>query len=154
MQLRRRVGTGVPNIIKYKKDGEELSHNVYRKFGDTSYVKFYGLELVAGRNVLPSDTVKEFVINETYSRILGFEAPQEVLGERIYYNDEKAVPIVGVVKDFHLKSMHNPIEPVVIAGESENSYCFGLKLAYRGTACRGRRSGHRQSEGSVGKGIP
>lgn len=123
------------SVVKYQRSGEELSHNVFRKFGDTTYLKLHNIKLLAGRNVQASDTVREFLINETYARQLGFEQAEAALGERLELNDKK-IPIVGVVQDFHIRSLHNPIEPVVIADESENFYCYGLKLSTQGGRAR------------------
>lgn len=119
------------SIIKFQRGDEELSHNVYRKFGDTAYIKLFDMELFAGRNVLHSDTVKEFVINETYARQLGFEAPEEAIDQRVNY-DGTLIPIVGVVKDFHLQSLHKPIEPVIIADNSADFSGIGLKIRTAG----------------------
>lgn len=107
---------------------EELKINAFRKFGDVNYTTLYGIELLAGRNLLPSDTVKEFLINETLMKILGFTSPIEVIGEELALND-KVVPIVGVVKDFHIQSLHQKIEPVMIANEMNNFTCLNIQLA-------------------------
>lgn len=120
------------NVMTFKKDGEELSHNVFRKFGDTSYIHLYGLQLLAGRNLLPSDTVKEMIINETYARQLGFQHPEEVIGQLLGYND-KEVPVVGVVSDFHTRSLHNAIEPVAIANQLPEFSAISLKLSTSGS---------------------
>ncbi|MEZ4988827.1 MAG: FtsX-like permease family protein [Saprospiraceae bacterium] len=121
------------SVIKFQKDGEELSHNVFRKFGDTSYVHLYDLHLLAGRNIQPSDTVKEMIINETYARQLGFQKPAEAIGQYLEYNDKK-VPIVGLVQDFHFRSLHQVIEPVAIADDHSSYGTLGLKLATGSTS--------------------
>jgi hypothetical protein len=37
------------------------------KTGD-NYIHLYNITLLAGRNLQPSDTIREFLINETYAR--------------------------------------------------------------------------------------
>jgi hypothetical protein len=82
--------------------------------GDENYIPLYGMRLLAGRNLFPSDTLKEVVINESLSRVLGFHTPDQAIGARItIWNKE--VPIVGVVTDFHKYSYREPILPLVIA---------------------------------------
>ncbi|GEM_PF-3056844 len=41
----------------------------------TAYLKLYDLELIAGQNLLPSDTVNSFVINESAVKTFGFQSP-------------------------------------------------------------------------------
>jgi len=101
--------------------------NTFRKNGDTAYLDFYNIKLVAGRNLLESDTVKELLINETLLKNLGFDSPEQAIGEVVSFNNAQ-LPIVGVVKDFHIQSMHNAIEPVVLGCENKNFNCFNLRF--------------------------
>jgi hypothetical protein len=83
---------------------------------------------VAGRNLLPSDTAREYLINETLARRFGFAHPAEALGKMI----NKKYPIVGVVRDFHVQSLHNPMAPVVITTAADRLRGFGVKLTTKG----------------------
>jgi putative ABC transport system permease protein len=73
------------------------------------------------------------VINETFSRALGFKSPGEAIGEFLYQDigggGEKACPIVGVVADFHDANFHEAIGPVVIEHDPVNELSLGIKLA-------------------------
>lgn len=111
------------SIFEYNNGKEIVKHEVYRKEGDSTYLKLYDIKLIAGRNLLPSDTAIEYLINETYMKQLGFTDPQEVLGKIV---DKK--PIVGVVKDFHSRSLHKAIDPIAIYNWTKNYTCFGMKL--------------------------
>jgi putative ABC transport system permease protein len=84
------------------------------KPADTSYFRLYGLKLVAGRVYFPSDTMREFVVNEAAIRKLGIQDPNKAIGKLINVNGV-SLPIVGVVKDFHANSLRDPIDPVVIS---------------------------------------
>ncbi len=81
---------------------------------DEHYIPLYGIRLLAGRNLLPSDTIKEIVINESLSKRLGFRSPDEAVGKMVN-TWGKEVPIVGVVADFHKFSFHEPIQPLMLA---------------------------------------
>lgn len=131
------------SVMKYKQEGEEKSLNVFRKFGDTSYIHLYGIDLLAGRNLLPSDTVKELLINATFARDMGYQQPSDALGQLVNYND-KSVPVVGVVADFHTRSLHEPLEPVAIGNARPDFSTFGLKLATAG-------NGSDKIDGLLGK---
>lgn len=84
------------------------------KHVDDAYIPLYGLKLVAGRNLLPADTMREVIINETYARKAGFSHPSDAVGQLLTDEDRK-YPVVGVVADFHAKSVHQQIKPVVMA---------------------------------------
>ena len=71
------------NRTTFINDGEEVMHNVHRKFGDTAFIHLFNIELVAGRNYRQSDTINELLINETYLHKLGFQDPNEILGQTI-----------------------------------------------------------------------
>ncbi|HVU96517.1 MAG TPA: ABC transporter permease [Puia sp.] len=82
---------------------------------DEHYLPLYDIKLLAGRNLFPSDTMKEVLINENMSRELGFRRPDEALGKQLY-TWNRNVSIVGVVADFHKYSYKEPIRPLMIAG--------------------------------------
>ena len=48
-----------------------------------AYFDLYKMKLVAGKNLQQSDTTKEFVINETYAKLLGFSKPADAIGHFI-----------------------------------------------------------------------
>ncbi|HYJ65289.1 MAG TPA: FtsX-like permease family protein, partial [Parafilimonas sp.] len=86
---------------------------VCMKPADTSYFRLYNLPLIAGRIYFPSDTTREFMVNETVVKNLGIKNAQGAIGKLINVNG-KTCPIVGVVKDFHVYSLRDPIGPVVL----------------------------------------
>ncbi|MEX6686417.1 ABC transporter permease [Danxiaibacter flavus] len=86
---------------------------VNMKPADTGYFSLYNFKMAAGRVYYPSDTAGEFVVNETLVKALGFGTPQDAIGKQINVAG-KLSPIVGVVKDFHMHSLKDPIDPVVM----------------------------------------
>ena len=110
---------------KHKQD-RDVDVNI--KMADADYIKTYKLNLIAGRNYVKSDTISELVVNETLVKRFGFENPADIIGE-IGLIGGKAVKIVGVVKDFHLSSLHEPIAPCVISTSRGNYYELGLKVS-------------------------
>jgi len=86
------------------------------KWADVDYFKTYNIQFVAGRPYYPSDTVKEFVVNETLLKKLGVTDPQKGVGKQIDFWEGKMVgTIVGVVKDFNSFSLREPMAPVVLS---------------------------------------
>jgi putative ABC transport system permease protein len=89
--------------------------NADLKWSDADVFKTYGLQMIAGRPYQPSDTVKEFVVNESLVKQLGFRNPGDILGKKMEFWGWMKGPIVGVVKDFNTSSMKYPMTPVVMA---------------------------------------
>ena len=73
------------------------------------------------------DSLRDLVINETYSKILGFNDPGKAVGKFLYKN-EAPYPIVGVVADFHQGSFHEPIHPAVIGRAPDREWSVSIKL--------------------------
>jgi putative ABC transport system permease protein len=111
------------STFEYDNGKEIVKHNVYHKQGDSAYLKLYDIQLIAGRNLQPSDTAIEYLINETYMKQLGFTDPRDVLGKVV-----NKKPVVGVFRDFHSRSLHTAIDPMAIYNWEENYTCFGMKL--------------------------
>ncbi|AYA35976.1 FtsX-like permease family protein [Hymenobacter oligotrophus] len=106
-------------------NGERKDHPVTQLMVDYDYLKTLGLQLVAGRDFskeLTTDKDQAFIINETAVKELGFGTPQQALGKRLeweVWNDRnpdslKVGKVIGVVKDFHYKSLYDKLEPAVL----------------------------------------
>jgi ABC-type antimicrobial peptide transport system permease subunit len=65
--------------------------------------------------------VKELLINENFAHFLGFTHPGDALGKLMHW-ENKDVPIVGVMKDFHTHALRSGIRP--------------LAYSYAGKECR------------------
>ena len=119
-------------IFNFKGKKETEDHEFLVKGADTAYLNLYDITLLAGRNLLHADSTREYLINETALKQLGFKHPQEALGKNLI-EDKTEYPIVGVVKDFHSRSLHEPIRPLVLAisplGQRRE---LSLKLATQG----------------------
>lgn len=105
-----------------------LLHEVSAHIGDDSYIPFYGMKLVAGRNVFHSDSLRELLVNETMTKLMGYKTPQEAVGKLLYRGTVAGYPIVGVVADFHVGSFHEAIPPAVIENVPERKSAIAIKL--------------------------
>ncbi len=116
------------NSIKFDNSDEEVNFRTSIKSGDADYLSTFSLELVTGRNLSPSDTVKEMLVNEALLRKLNV-TPEDALGRMIAANSGSMKgPIVGVVKDFHDKSFHQEISAILITTNSEDYSSYAVKL--------------------------
>ena len=117
------------NSIKFDNSSEEVSFRTSIKAADADYISTFNLELVAGRNLVPSDTVKEMLVNEAMVRKLQLQSPEDAIGRMISANGGgMKAPIVGVLKDFHNKSFHEVISPVLITTYTEDYSNYAVKL--------------------------
>lgn len=100
---------------------------------DTNYLRLYGIQLVAGRDLFSADTMREFLVNETCARELGFQHPADALGKIVDIGMNGGHgPIVGVVKDFHSETMHEPIKPFFLTSFTRAELLLSVKLATAG----------------------
>ncbi|MDI3321708.1 ABC transporter permease [Pinibacter soli] len=99
-----------------------------QKNADENYLSTFGLKLIAGRNFMPSDTTREYVVNETFVKNLGLQ-PKDIIGKNISVNGPNhKFPVVGVVKDFYNHSFHNKIEPLVIYPDYGRYIASAIKI--------------------------
>lgn len=79
---------------------------------DHDFIKTLGLELTAGRDFskeFPTDTKEAYILNEAAVKEIGWENP---IGK--WLEIVKRGTVIGVVKDFHYKSLHNSIGPAAL----------------------------------------
>lgn len=120
-----RSGYSTSTLTLLEKDTERPL-NVHQRSGDTTYLSLYNIKLVAGRMVQANDSAREYLVNEAYCRELGYQ-PADMVGQFIKEDKNKHFTIVGVMKDFHLQSLQNKIEPLSFKyRKSANG--FALKL--------------------------
>jgi predicted permease len=117
---------GSSTTMKFNDGKKDVETTVEVKQADTNYFRLYNMRLVAGRNLNQSDTVTEYVINEAYARFLGYKDPTKIVGQ--FLGSEKLIPIVGVIADFHFKSMHKVITPLVFRCQQNDHHFFHLAL--------------------------
>jgi predicted permease len=106
--------------VRFDSRTENEDFDILVKAGNDQYVSTFDLQVIAGRNVHPSDTVREFLLNETAVKRFGVRSPEDVIGKgmQIGLNNSKGT-IVGVVKDFHNKSFHETIDPLCITTSND-----------------------------------
>ena len=89
------VSTSI-QTMKFIKDGKEIETSVEVKDADTNYIGLYRMKLLAGRNLEQSDTTKEYLVNESYARFLGFKARRHCWTNSSVW--ELKIPIVGLLQ--------------------------------------------------------
>lgn len=83
------------------------------KFADDGYFSTYGINLIAGEGLVPSDTANRFVVNEKLARAMGFTDVADAIGTPVNVWGNRAV-ITGVVKDFNAIPLQFNLSPVIV----------------------------------------
>jgi putative ABC transport system permease protein len=96
-------------------EGKDPEFNVlFTQFNiDYDYFETLEMEMAQGRAFskgFPTDATDSFILNETGARLTGMEDP---VGKKFTLWN-KSGPIIGIVKDYHFKSLHAKIEPLVL----------------------------------------
>ncbi len=93
---------------------------------DRDFLPAYGIQLAAGRNFsrdFGTDS-SNFILNETAVRALNWPSAAAAVGKDFRYGLVRG-HIIGVTKDFHFESMHQPIVPMILvqpAGNRDYNY--------------------------------
>jgi hypothetical protein len=111
------------------------------KICDHNYLETYDIALLAGRFITEADekqcleSIPEAsrryvcVLNESAVKSLGFATPEAALGHKVTLGiDRVTPPIVGVVRDFHISSLHEPVGPVAMMPFHQMNRNLGIAL--------------------------
>ena len=97
------------------------------------FVETMGIELIAGRSFHPGERVDsgmwKVILNEQAVSALGWAAPEDAIGQQVLLNSEYRMDVVGVMKDFHMKSLHQPIQPMALRHYPYGTTFFAAKLS-------------------------
>ncbi|NIM91807.1 MAG: FtsX-like permease family protein [Candidatus Aminicenantes bacterium] len=90
---------------------------------DEDFLSLFDLEMVEGRfysREFPSDKDEALVVNQAAIRVMSMENPQgkKVIGKRI----------VGVIKDFHMRSLHYKVAPLALILNKKESRVVFIKI--------------------------
>jgi ABC-type antimicrobial peptide transport system permease subunit/AraC-like DNA-binding protein len=104
-----------------------------------NFIKTMKLKMLSGRDYSKDFATDSsgYVINESALKIIDYQNP---IGQPLTFWGKRGT-IIGVVKDFHFTSLHDPIQPLVIR--------FGEKEKYGGAVIRTRPGQTKQVLGSL-----
>ncbi|GAB3774210.1 ABC transporter permease [Spirosoma horti] len=84
------------------------------------FTRTMNIKLLSGRDFRPGSLAdsSNYLVNEATAKLMGIDNP---VGKEINFSMGKG-RIIGLMKDFHLNSLHQAINPLVV--------CFGAKYAH------------------------
>jgi putative ABC transport system permease protein len=118
-----------------QKSDEKKRYNILQ--ADENYFSTYGMTFAGGKSFQNADNLGGFtfrgvVINEAAAQQLGFTSALEAVGQFIQWGkpSEKGQrwQVCGVVKNYHHKSLHGGIEPMIILPSDATGY-FTLSIS-------------------------
>ena len=129
-------GTDVPivncEIENYKGDMQVANLNSY--FVDWDYIAQFRIRMVAGRSFsrgFQTDTTQAMLVNVAATRMFGYASPQQAVGKRFSQFGREG-KIIGVMQDFHFRSLQEQIQPLTFRIEPDACYLVAVKVAAGG----------------------
>jgi len=131
----RTAGDEFARVFNVKRADENSEGNYTMRRGsiDADFIPLYDVKLLAGRNFTGTDFNPDFdklhnnIINAGAVKQLGFASNEEAIGKKIRFFG-RDWDIVGVINDFHQKSLHYPLEPMILLPSygTDNPICIKL----------------------------
>jgi putative ABC transport system permease protein len=133
--------TGVPGeinwiqVLRVEREDEMAEMALILAQTDYDYIKTMGMEIIQGRDFdrnMGTDDTAAVLINETGVKTLGWE--DNPIGKKIQYGFDlegsqgRIMKVIGVVKDFHYRSLHNKIEPIIFFIEDQPRWLMSVRL--------------------------
>ena len=115
--------------FQFNNSSKTTDFNADLKWADNDYFKFYKLKFISGRPYAKSDTIREFVVNETLLKKLGIKNPENAIGKKIsLWKGEHVGSIVGVIKDFNTSPLRKTINPVLMSSWRDVYGLINIKI--------------------------
>jgi len=105
--------------------------NLDMYFVDFEYLTQYNMKMAAGRTFSRSfmtDTTQAMILNEAAVKMFGYHSAQEAVGRNFDQWGRKG-KIIGVVKDFHFKSLQEEIKPLSMRIEPNGCGLVSIKVS-------------------------
>lgn len=122
--------SGAYSEIENKKGDLQVA-NLDLYFVDFDYLKEFKIKMVAGRpfskDFMSTDTSAAMLLNEEAVKLFGYSSPQEAIGKRFKQWGREG-KIVGVMKDFHFRSLQEKIKPLSMRVELHNLNLVSVKV--------------------------
>jgi putative ABC transport system permease protein len=130
----RLPGEEMSRSFNMRRVGTEDNFTARRTGIDYDFIDLYDIKMVTGRKFLPEDynaswgALHNAIINENACKLLGFASPEDAVGKQ-FMIWRKTWDVVGVISDYHQKSLRNPLEPIVFLPLYGSANPISVKVA-------------------------
>lgn len=124
-------GRGIPTYSGYLEVGDtDQRWDLPIIDVDYHFLDTYNIALIEGRNFdprFPDEETRSLIINETMMRALGWTS---AIGKHVRLNspDDPPSEVIGVVGDFHIKSLHETIVPMALQYDPTQMYHLTVRV--------------------------
>jgi len=124
-------------VYRWEKGKAFRETRVEVEVGDSLFLPFYQMQLVAGGNMYGGENVLPVLINEAYARALGFTEPGQALGGQLYYQENNMpYTISGVIRDYHQRSFHEVVQPLIVVSRMWEAKSVAIRLGGHGDTAK------------------
>lgn len=108
-------------VMRVEKENKMQEYALNFALVDYNYIDLFGLEVIKGRKFdknMGTDLKEGVIINETAVKKLGWQ--DNPIGKKIDFGinlngtADNHTKVIGVIKDYHYWSLHNPVEPMAL----------------------------------------
>lgn len=102
---------------------------------DEDFTDVFGMKLLTGRKFPPAEPGRDSLVylNEKAVALFGFASPEAAVGRKIDFQG-RTVEVLGVIENYHHKSLRNDFEPMMIRNTPAYPLYISLRLAPGTTA--------------------
>lgn len=143
------------NSLAYPEGKENQIMRTLEYHVDEQYIPTMGMQMAVGRNFSPELTTDSsgIIINEAAARAFGWG--KNAVGQRVTRQNSdrgrnSVYTVIGVVKDFHFKSLHEAITPLLMTLNPDN----GLIVKVKNTDIAGLLNSMKQKWAKFGSEEP
>ncbi len=127
------------NSVRRASDPQTHSLFTYIMRADENFVPTFQMQVVAGRNLLQTDTGNFFnptttagvMVNEEVVKILGFKTNEAAIRQPVIFGygpGETKAEIIGVVKNYHQRSLRESYDPILYITPVVNDWSNYLSI--------------------------
>jgi len=122
-------------VMNVEKDSQMVQSSLILAQVDYDFIGTMQMEVIKGRDFdlnMATDDTGAVVINETGARSLGWY--DDPVGKRIDYELDldgrvgRPMKVIGMVKDFNFRSLHNPVEPMIMFIAQFNPFNISIRI--------------------------
>lgn len=121
--------TGADRIRIQTEEGEDIRFRTNRTTGDESYMDVFGIKIVQGRNfssAFGTEEEQSILVNEAFVEKAGWKDP---LGKRISHWLAEDGRVVGVIKNFNFRSLHQEILPMLMVYQPKWQAYLSIRIS-------------------------
>jgi putative ABC transport system permease protein len=125
--------TNSNNALVYRQGHDNKMMKTVGYHIDEQYIPTFGMQMATGRNFSSAFATDSsgMIINESAAKAFGWNNNTALDKTIVWVNSHKGdkfpFHVIGVVKDFHFKSLHDPITPLLMTLEPEGGLIFKIR---------------------------